>query len=391
MAEKLRRRSTGKKGSLLSWFKIILIGVLLLSASSYCLLSRYSSVFSESSSSANQSFILRITLTFENDSPQGRVWNLSAVEKTIGLLMNNSWQTVYLLNTSYPIYGVHTDVDGNPIALLSFPTSTIHRGENLTLQIAYRIILKPHSLPVVSVAQSGTLDEIRGDLKMRYCRANGPWQVNRDELRELAFKIAGNETNVLSLLKKFILWIKHNVHYESQDLPRYPIETLNFKAGDCDDQANLLVTFCRIVGIPAYLQMGCIYLPQRDSKTVHWDGHWMLMLTKIGWHGWAIVYVPPWGWLPVDLTFASEILSDPVNAIREAAIITHAVAQYANFTETDYVASSRSYREFLLSNGFKIYEHDALFEEIEKISEEEEPKLPVFIRLSAHLFFHQTP
>jgi len=376
MAGKLSGRSISMNRSLLSWFKVTLISILLLSAATYCLLYQYSSIFSEES--ANRYFILSITSTFQNGSPQGKIWNLSEMEKTVGLFMNDTWQTVYLLNASYPVEEIQTDTDGNPVASISFPTSKILHGENFTYQIAYRIILKPRSLPPISENQSGTLNEINGELKEKYCRAKGPWQVEQEELRDLAFKIASNETNVLVLLKKFILWIKSNIDYESQDLPKYPIETIKAKAGDCDDQANLLITFCRIIGIPAYLQIGCIYLPQREAENIYWEGHWMLRLTRIGWHGWAVVYVPPWGWVPVDLTYVPGIFSDPLNAIKEAAIITHATVQYANVTETDYIASSRSYREFLLSNGFKIYEHDAMFEETEKRSERENLRLPRF-------------
>jgi len=378
MAGKMRKKP------IISWFKIVLMGILLLSISSYCLLSQYSSTFSKNAS-ANKYFVLTITTTFENESPQEKIWNLSKAEKTIGLFMNNTWQTIYLLNVSYPINEVQIDEDGNTVATLFFPISKILHGGNFTFQIAYKIILKSRSLPVISENQSGTLNEIHEELKRRYCEANGPWQADQEELRDLASKIAGNETNVLSLLKKFILWIKQNVHYKSQDLPKYPAETLSVKSGDCDDQANLLIAFCRVVGIPAYLQVGCIYLPQRDSEFTYWNGHWIIRLTKIGWHAWAIVYVPPWGWLPVDLTYALGILSDPMNAIRKAAIITHPVVQYANITETDYIASSRSYREFLLSNGFKIYEHDAMLE-IEKPPQKEGRRLPrlyMFVFLSA--------
>jgi len=386
MAEKTTKRSIREDRSLLSWPKIALMSILLLSISSYCLFSQYSSIISKNVS-ANQYFVLSITTTLENASPQGKIWNLSKTEKTIGLFMNNTWQTIYLVNASYFINESGMDEDGNPIATLSFPASRILRGENFTFQITYRITLKPRSLPVISENQSGTLDEIREELKRSYCNANGPWQVNRKELRDLAFNIAGNETNVLLLLKKFILWIKNNVYYESRDLPKYPIETLNDKSGDCDDQANLFIAFCRIVGIPAYLQVGCIYLPQQDYEYTNWNGHWIIRLTRIGWHAWAMVYVPPWGWLPVDLTYASGILSDPTNAIRKAAIITHPVVQYANITETDYIASSRSYRESLLSNGFRIYEHDVMLE-IEKPQQKEGARLPrlyTFVSLSASI------
>jgi len=379
MAEKLSGHSTSKNGSPFSWFEVILISALLLSVSTYSILSQYSSIFSESPS-ANRFFILNVKSTFENKSPQGNIWNLSEAEKTVGLFMNNTWQTVYLLNASYSVEVIQTDDDGNPVASLSFPISKIPSGENLTYQIAYRIILKPRSLPLISEDQSGTLNEINEELKERYCGANGLWQVEREELRDLAFKIAGNETNVLSLLKKFILWIKQNVYYETRDLPKYPMETIKDKAGDCDDQANLLIAFCRIIGIPAYLQVGCIYLPQRNFEKIYWDGHWILNLTRIGWHGWAMVYVPPWGWIPVDLTYASGILSDPMNAMRKAAVINFPVVQYANIIKTDYIASSRSYREFLRSNGFKIYEYDVMLEEIEEHPERRNFRLPCFYK-----------
>lgn len=47
--------------------------------------------------------------------------------------------------------------------------------------------------------------------------------------------------------------------------------------GDCDDQSILFISLCRAAGIPAMLQIGALYDPNRD----HWEGH-----------GWANVYMP---------------------------------------------------------------------------------------------------
>jgi len=344
-----------------SWLKIASICLLLLGISTYSLLHQYSVIFSEYKT--GRSFILVITTRLENTNPQGKIWNLSYEERTIGLFMNNSWQTVYLLNSSCPLDEIRVDEDGNLIAILSTPTSKISQGENFTFQVAYRIILRTRRSPPIIEEQAGDLNDISEDLKSKYCGSNGPWQVEDENLRRLAFRIAGNETNVLSILKRFINWIKRHIHYKSQDLPKYPAETLRDGVGDCDDQANLLITFCRIIGIPAYLQVGCIYLPRREFKDDYWEGHRTIRLTRIGWHGWAVVYIPPWGWMPVDLTFAPGIFSDPLNAIRNAALIRQATIQYANITRSDYVASSRNYRRFIISNEFRIYEHEILLEE----------------------------
>jgi len=317
-----------------------------------------------------RAFTIAFTVTYENRNGEGAVWNFAEDDRTIGLFMNNSWQTVYLMRTSLSVVGFETDMDGNPIGFLFFPRSAIHSGENLTYEVSYRIVLKPRPVPQISEEGSAKLTDMPRNLRGLYSGSGGPWLLDEPELVDLAHEIVGNETKVLTIVAKFIAWIRDNIRYETADLPRYPNETLLEKTGDCDDQANLLITLCRIVGIPAYLQVGCIYLPSRLPEVYHyWDGSLLVNLTRIGWHGWAMVYVPPWGWLPVDLTYVSSInlRADPLNAVRISAVIAYPTVQYANITRTDYVAASRMKRDFLLSNGFRIVEHDLMDEETARL------------------------
>jgi len=165
---------------------------------------------------------------------------------------------------------------------------------------------------------------------------------------------------VLSIVKNFVAWIADNVTYDSDEVPRYPNETYIQRRGDCDDQAILLITLCRIIGIPAYLQIGCIFqlgsLPTQDEYwiDIHGRAHVTSVSKQIAWHGWAIVYVPPWGWLPVDLTYVYGGLTNPLNAIKGAAVTGQDVIQYMNFTHSDYVGSSRQFRDFIRNNNFYI-------------------------------------
>jgi len=312
-----------------------------------------------------RTFTIVISVTYGNRSNGTNIWNFSEGERTVGLFMNNSWQTVYLTNVSYPVERLEVDNDGNPIALMTFPELKMDSGRNLSCQVAYKAILKPREVSGISEKNSGDLDSIPEELKNLYTISVGPWQVNDSRLKGLAYEVAGNETRVLSIVKRFIVWIKTNIEYSTLDVPRYPNETVQEGKGDCDDQANLLITFSRAVGIPAYLQIGCIYLPQKYEKDVNWNGSLVNELTRIGWHGWAVVYVPPWGWLPVDLTFVRGDLSvEPLNAIETSAVVTQLTVQYANITVTDYVTASRRFRDFLTTHGFYIYEHDEMSEEL---------------------------
>ncbi len=77
-----------------------------------------------------------------------------------------------------------------------------------------------------------------------------------------------------------------------------------------------------------------------------------------------MVYVPPWGWLPVDFTYVISGLGDPLNAIKQAAVVAfQEVIQYLNITKTDYVASYGRTRDFLQDNEFYVYERNEMAQE----------------------------
>lgn len=307
-------------------------------------------------------FTLTISVKYENGGTN--IWNLTEEDSTIGLFMNTTRQEVYLTNHSFSDRLFRRDVDGNYIAIVDFPTKKLQPGSSLEYQVDFRIIAKPQSTPDIDERNSHSLDEIPLDLKERFLGAEGPWQVDDPALVMLAREIVGNETNVLSIVKKMIIWIRSNISYQSWELPKYPNETLRDRFGDCDDQANLLITLCRICRIPAHLQIGCIYLPSRANRTNrYWDDHLVYKLMKIGWHGWAMAYIPPWGWLPIDLTYAEGISEDPLNAIRRSALTLQRTIQYMNIIRTDYVASSLNLRSFLEGYDFYIYEKNEMVEE----------------------------
>jgi hypothetical protein len=307
-------------------------------------------------------FILRSEVVYENRDEQA-IWNFSENDRAIGLFMNNSWQTAILISTSHPIEKFDYDSNGNRIAIINFTKISIGLGERIRYNSTFKFMFKQRSLPEISEDKSGVLDDIPEDLRRTYCEPTILWQSNNSIFREIALEIAGDEMRVLSILKKLIRWIKLNIIYESSEIPRYPNETLYMRAGDCDDQANLLITLCRSLGIPAYLQVGCIYISHYNQNLTYWSGHLFIRQKRVGWHGWAMVYIPPWGWLPVDLTYVSGNLSvEPLDAVKEAAVMKRYTFQYMNITRSDYVAETRTFKEFIEAYKFYVYEEDAMNE-----------------------------
>lgn len=309
-------------------------------------------------------YSIKSTITYVNPREGTRIWNLTNDDRTVGLFMNTSWQSVGFQNATYPLDTMTNDTDGNKIAVLKLPKTRLHPGENVSFTVEYAVASKPRTIPNISEEQSGTFDEIPSELKKKYTGAEGPWLVNEPTLVGLAHQIALNETKVLTTIKNFVGWIKRNVNYTTHEVPFYPNETLIARKGDCDDQAILLITLSRIVGIPSYLQIGAIYTPEQGLvDETYWDGHVRAVQEKIGWHGWAMVYVPLWGWLPVDLTYVlADLSSDPLNAIRYGAVAWQKTIQYMNFSKLDYVAMSRQTRSFIIENGFFVDLKDEMTE-----------------------------
>ncbi|MEM2341126.1 MAG: transglutaminase-like domain-containing protein [Candidatus Bathyarchaeia archaeon] len=310
-----------------------------------------------------KAFRLTMKVTYENMDRE-RIWNLTENDRIISLFMNNSWQTVYLVSSSHRIERFDVDSDGNMVAILNITKEFILPGEKISYNVTYELIFRERSLPSISEEESGTLNDIPKHLCEEYCRPTSLWRSNMSVLNETAWRIAGNETKVLMIIKKLVKWIAENINYDTSELPRYPNETLFTGLGDCDDQANLLITFCRAIGIPAYLQIGCIYIERRDEVFKrYWSGHLWIRQIRVGWHGWAIVYIPPWGWLPVDLTYVEGNLKEnPLNSIVSSAIVKHYTFQYINIIKTDYVAETMSLKSFLEAHEFYIYEEDEMKE-----------------------------
>jgi transglutaminase-like putative cysteine protease len=126
-----------------------------------------------------------------------------------------------------------------------------------------------------------------GDVAIDPYLAEGPHVVFSDEMRDLSGPIVGSETNPLLIAKRFYDWISDSVKYsyatEYSTIDNIGDYCLTRRYGDCGQEALLLITLCRMNGIPARWQSGWYTFP--GGKTVH---------------DWTELYLQPYGWIPVD-------------------------------------------------------------------------------------------
>jgi transglutaminase-like putative cysteine protease len=295
----------------------------------------------------------RLTDTYVLENRGNESISLSDMDRAVSLFQNNSWQTVRILEANPSIERLLNDSDGNLYAVLAAPDSLEGRT-NLTMTVVYEIASMSRSSPALNMNIAQNLSQIPKDLVSEYCAPGGTWLTGDPEIREKAEDLAGDNMNVLMIVENLIYWIGSNINYSIAELPRYPNETLAERSGDCDDQSILLITMCRILGIPAYLQVGCVLREDiKDDESV-WSGHVMFHEDGVGWHGWSMVYIPPWGWLPVDLTYVTA-LTGLVPEIQHAGIYEDYIILEQNVSNYDYVGESRSSREEIINSDLYIY------------------------------------
>jgi hypothetical protein len=117
-----------------------------------------------------------------------------------------------------------------------------------------------------------------------------PHIVFTPELRELNKQIIGEETNPYLVARRLFEWVDNNIPWASareystiRNISRYAHENMH---GDCGIQTLLLITLCRLNGIPARWQSGWEFQPPDDSM-----------------HDWGMIYFEPYGWVPMDVTY----------------------------------------------------------------------------------------
>lgn len=324
---------------------------------------------------SSRSVRFRLTETYVLKNTGESEIPLTEMDRAISLFQNNSWQTVKIVEVDPAIEDLLNDSDGNHYAVLEGPES-LEGNSNFTITVVYEITSMSYEGPELKMEDAEDLTQIHPDLFSEYLESSGTWLTEDPGIQERAEEIAGNDMNVLVIVEALIEWITSEIKYNSTEIPRYPNETLKDRGGDCDDQSILLITMCRILGIPAYLQVGCILrdnLKPQDATV--WDGHVEIHLESVGWHGWSVIYIPPWGWLPVDLTYAG--VTDPIGKIEQAGIYRDYLILQQNISKYDYVGESRRSREEIINSDLYIY----LDERMVKLSGGEVPPSPWIIIL----------
>lgn len=132
-----------------------------------------------------------------------------------------------------------------------------------------------------------------------------PHIVFTDDMKAFSRRVVGDETNPWRIAQKLfaavdqIPWAGAREYSTISNISDY---ALHAGHADCGQQTLLLMTLLRLNGIPARWQSGMMFA---DNAGV--QSYWNL-------HDWGQLYIAPYGWMPMDVTFGRLDAADPAVA-----------------------------------------------------------------------------
>lgn len=248
--------------------------------------------------------------------------------------------------------------DGSVSLIINAPeieNATIEPGQemeagveyNVTVNLTARIL---SAIGIISatnltelISQSGSWSDIPS-IDEKYVEKTVMWNYSNPLIRLLVKYIErqGRDKPLIAVLSA-IKWLDDNIVYKTRIPPRHPWEVVLEGAGDCDDQSNLLITILRSMGVPSYLEVGMVWVNNSFNMTnTGANGHITYTFIGGGGHGWVVAYIPPWGWVRIDMTVS---LGTGIDHIRYAAYYITPIVVTANVTKGDYATSSAHFTE----------------------------------------------
>jgi len=213
----------------------------------------------------------------------------------------------------YPreIAGQQADIhflSSEPVAHKIAPASTLQRtvylekpaqaGAKTQFSITYEVTLSARRF---DIDPDKVLPAPKTAALAPFVAQRAPHVVFTQPLRAVAGRVVEDETNpwrIAQALYKYVDHIPWGGAREYSTITNISDYALHAGHADCGQQTLLLITLLRMYGIPARWQSGMMFAD---------NGYWNL-------HDWGELYIAPYGWIPMDVTFGRLDDADPAVA-----------------------------------------------------------------------------
>ncbi len=159
----------------------------------------------------------------------------------------------------------------------------------------------------------GSLNEIPSDIRKKYLDDNEKYQINNPVIRKTVEIIVGEEKNPYWIMRKIIQYLIGHLHYNMDGAWDTAPTVLTNTHGSCSEYTFTFIALCKAAGLPTRY-VGSTWM--RGEKSSMDDVF----------HRWPEVYLPNYGWIPVDPTHSDRKSprdqAFPIGLVRNKALIT---------------------------------------------------------------------
>ena len=133
----------------------------------------------------------------------------------------------------------------------------------------------------------GTLADIPAEIRQAYTVDGSHYRISSPFIQETVKKVVGDEQNPYWIARKIFNHLIERLEYEMIGGWDVPEVVLKRGSGSCSEYTFAFVALCRAAGLPARYQ-GSVVVRGDDASVDE------------AFHRWAQVYLPNYGWVPVD-------------------------------------------------------------------------------------------
>ncbi len=179
---------------------------------------------------------------------------------------------------------VVTDRWGQKVALYSLQDL----GPDQRVEVGYRLRVRLGEISYTLFPErAGRLKEIPQEVRDRYLVDGSRYLISGDLVKGKAKEITAGERNTYWIARKIFNWVISHLEYERVGGWDVAPTLIKRGTGSCSEYSFLFIALCRASGLPARFAGGTAM--RGDETSV--DGVY---------HRWAEVYLPGYGWVPVD-------------------------------------------------------------------------------------------
>jgi len=148
-----------------------------------------------------------------------------------------------------------------------------------------------HTEYIIFPERVGELEEIPQEIMDKYFADGSKYDMNHPSIHQAVTQAVGNERQPYWMVRKIFDYICDKIEYNLKPLGGWnPAPTvLKRGTGSCSEYTFIFIAMCRASGLPARYA-GSIVVRSQDKGS------------DDVFHRWAEVYLPNYGWIPVDVS-----------------------------------------------------------------------------------------